>query len=192
MDEFLLEEYRSLRAEIATRQAKAFRIITQGLFGIPAIVALGKLFEEQFDIGETLFLMAPAVIIVSCFVYVSEHNGMMRAGIYIRNNIEPHFLEAGQGWENWLVDNEKSKSRKVDTYLNGCFFVVVCLYFIGSMMAFWQFSDPLFGNVQWNLFILIVYPILGFSMIFAAAFEAAHGHRIWYRNGTPKDETPRP
>lgn len=185
--DFLLAEYAPLRDEIADRQARTFRIITAGLFGIPSIVALGKFVEDKFNVGEALFLMAPAIVIVSCFLYVAQHNGMMRAGIYIRNHIEPRFLAAGKGWENWLIGNENARSRTADKYLNTCFFVVVCLYFIGAVLAFWEFSDPLFGIPSLNYLVGAVYPILGLVTIGAAVVEAAHGHKIWYseENGAP-------
>ncbi|SDI64084.1 hypothetical protein [Lutimaribacter saemankumensis] len=177
--EFLLAEYATLRDEIADRQAKTFQIITAGLFGIPSIVALGKVVEDEFNVGEALFLMAPAIVIVSCFLYVSQHTGMMRAGSYIRHHIEPRFLAAGKGWENWLEDKdskERLRSRRVDAYLNICFFVVVCLYFIGAIMAFWEFSGPLFGIPSLNSFVAIIYVILGIVTIGAAVNEAMTGH----------------
>lgn len=114
--EFEIEQYKTLREEIGARQARAARVMYSGLFGIPSIVAVGKFLENEFDVGESLFLMAPLVILVSCFVFVSEYLGMMRAGVYIRNYIEPHFLPKGAGWENWLFGNEHVKSRRVDNF----------------------------------------------------------------------------
>lgn len=184
--DFVLEEYKSLREEIMIRQARAAKVMTSGLFGIPALVAAGRLVELEFDLGETLFLLAPIVLIISCFVYVAEHNGMMRAGIYIRNHIEPLFMENDKGWENWLVSNESNNSRSVDNAMNFSFFAVVTLYFLGSMMTFYKFADPLFGDPRWNTFILFLFPFLGAIAIFTALNDARHGHKVWYEKKPSK------
>ena len=176
---FLLEEYKTLREEIGARQTRAARIVSSALFGIPSIIAVGNFFEQKFQVGESFFLMAPLVVLVSVFIYVSESTGMMRAGVYIRNSVEPVFLESGEGWEKWLFSNEHIKSRRVDTYLNVSFLVAAMLYFIGSLLAFWKFSSPLFGYPSLNSFMLILYSLLGVGAFLFAYLEVRHGYRGW-------------
>lgn len=177
--QFWLEQYKSLREEIGQRQARAAKIMYSALFGIPSIVAIGKLLEDQFGVGESLFLMAPAVTLVSCFVFVSEYTGMMRAGVYIRNSIEPRFLAKGEGWESWLFENENIKTRRVDNFTILSFFVVALLYFLGSLMAFKEFANPLFGYNQLNIFFLLFYLVLGALVFPFTVYEVRFGHRGW-------------
>ncbi len=179
--EFLIAEYQALRTEISERLARSFRITLQGLFGVPAIVAVGKLAENELQIGAPFFLLAPLVVVISCFLYVAEHSGVMRVGGYIRSKIEPQIAPGEVGWENWLGENsEQLHTRKVDKYVVNCFFAVAVLYFVGSLLAFFFFAGPLFelnieilGFPLVNLAVAAIYSIGGVVLLYVA-FKEAH------------------
>ena len=127
---FIIEQFKTLREEISYRQTRKFRILTSGLFGVPAITFVGRYFEEKFSLGEVFFLMAPVIVIVAGFLYVAENNGVMRAGRFIRTTIEPKF-ESVTGWESWLEENSDAGTRSIDKYINFSTFVVMILYYFG-------------------------------------------------------------
>lgn len=43
--QFLISEFEALRAEVSERLSQVFKIIIQGLFGIPAVVAFARFAE---------------------------------------------------------------------------------------------------------------------------------------------------
>ncbi|MEL6376629.1 MAG: hypothetical protein AAFQ04_05430, partial [Pseudomonadota bacterium] len=111
------------------------------------------------------FLIAPPIIVIFSFLYVSEHAGVMRLGAYIRTQIEPEIAPNGHGWESWLNSNTDLKTRSVDNYLTNCFFAVVSLYLAGSILAFAWFSGPVLGYPQLNTIIMWTYAVVGTLLV---------------------------
>lgn len=175
--DFVKEQYVTLREEIGERQTRKFRIMTAGLFGVPALSFVGRYFEEKIDIGEAFLVIAPIIVIVTCFVYVSENNGVMRAGRYIRTVVEPQFPSI-VGWEQWLENHEDVGTRDVDKYVNFCVFTVSVLYYVGSIFLFHIYADPLFGYAVLNQIVIATYIILGAAFIYLAFVKARYSTKL--------------
>jgi len=69
------------------------------------------------------------------FILVFEQNSLMRAGEYIRTQIEPRLCEATiTGWEKWL--EESSQRRYAETFFAWSAFIAFALYFaLGTYFA---------------------------------------------------------
>lgn len=178
MDEkdFATQQYIALREEIMQRQERRFRVLVAGVFGIPAIALLGRYVEKAEDIGEVFFLIAPIIILVSCFVYLSENNGIIRVGRYIRKEIEPAYPNV-VGWETWLEANTAEGSRSVDQYLNLCVLTIAVLYYIGAIVIFVRYADPLIGYQAINWVMVAIYVILGIVFLYVVFRRARYSTR---------------
>lgn len=165
-NEFMKEQYLTLRSEISERHVRRFRIMSSGIFAIPTIAFIGRYFVggDGDQIGKILILVTPLLIFAVCLIYLSETNGIMRAGQYIRTEIEPKFISNGQiGWEQWLELESKigNDNREVDKYINSCFFIIAFLYYTGSILMIENFIDNIFGYYFFKYFVLFLYVILG-------------------------------
>jgi len=115
---FFIAQYESLREEIQDRQNKRFQVLTASVLGIPAIANVGL----QYNWG-IITLGLPPLIIVASLLYVSENNGVMRAGKFIRTQLEPK-AKGVPGWEGWLEQTSSDDRRAVDKYVNWAFFAL--------------------------------------------------------------------
>ncbi len=126
--EFLIEEYRTLRREIAATKLRLFMIVALGSVAVPILTFLGEHPESRF-VGPLL----PFVVLVITILFVADEQALMRCGRFIRERIEPHF-ESGTEWEKWLED--KPDLRVMDRCLFGCFILTFFVfYFVSSGMA---------------------------------------------------------
>ncbi|MCP4591447.1 MAG: hypothetical protein GY842_11940 [bacterium] len=122
---FLLQQFITLRDEIKTIKARLFWIVAMGLFGVPLITYLAE------SLGQTglLMPMIPYVVLVVIVMFIAEQTALMRAGQYIRCNIEPKVTDALQ-WESWLEKRESV--RMLDKHF---FAVFVLVFFVYYFMA---------------------------------------------------------
>lgn len=169
-NEYHLLIYQSLREEIIERLNRSFTVVTSTLVGVPSVVLAGRFLEEMYSMGAALLLLAPILVVTAGFFYVSEFNGVMRAGRYLRENIEPTFTGV-LGWESWLEAQKNETTRKVDQYLNLSVFSALGLYLVGSIMALWHYSSELFGMPYLLELVVAIYICLGIAMLFVAFFR---------------------
>ncbi|MCK6457484.1 MAG: hypothetical protein L6Q92_13270 [Phycisphaerae bacterium] len=144
-NEFLREQFITLRAEIKATKQRAFLIVLLGLISIPIIAFLA----EQQQLGNVA-PMLPFLVMVLAILFVAEQNALMRCGHFIRENIEPK-IEGASGWEAWLESNQQL--RLLDKNFVGCFMVVFFVfYFISVGVAIdhlWT-VDAQFAPAQWR------------------------------------------
>jgi len=110
-----LEYFKTLRQEIKATKARIFIILMAGLIGVPLLVFLTPMGNIYVHI------LAPVVVLVLLVLYLAEQTELMRAGRYIRENVE----DADGDWEHWVVANGYRAAEKQLFAM----FVVVCLMF---------------------------------------------------------------
>lgn len=159
--EMLLAEYATLRAEIEHSVERRFRIVTAGAAVIPVVQFVGN----RYDIG-FVSLGLPLLVLIIALLFTAENNGIMRAGRYIREVIEPRLYPDGAGWERWLECQEDFDARLVDKMVVIGFYLIESLYYVIGVVIGLQFASQtgLGPNVLWTLgvtyallFVLIAY-----------------------------------
>lgn len=131
-DEFLKAQYQALRGEIDQRQQRLFWIVTIGLLGVPILTYLAA------DTDRMVWLLMPYFVLVVLVLFLKEQNGMMRAGRYIREQIEPH-IDHKPGWEEWL--ESRHQWRLMEKHFFACFILVFFLYYFLTIgMAIYRLS----------------------------------------------------
>ncbi len=68
----------------------------------------------------------PVAILVLVMAYATEQNAIIRAGRYLREQIEP--AEDVTGWENWLESNPQF--REVDRFFFAGFIISFLIFFL--------------------------------------------------------------
>ncbi len=163
--DFLVEEYRTLRREIASTKMRLFMIVALGSIAVPLLTYLAEMPDSQF-VGPVL----PFVVLVLTILFVADEQALMRCGRFIRERIEPHF-ESGTEWEKWL--EEKSDLRVMDRCLFGCFIITFFVfYFVSSGMAIeklWTGDKVGIGNESIAIIGAVAYAVgalwMGFTVI---------------------------
>lgn len=177
-EKYLEKELYVLRKEIDDSKDRTFKIITGQVFALPIVELLSKEVNSNNHYSYILLIM-PFIVLILVLTYVHEQKTVLRAGLYIKENIEPRIgNKSGDvaGWENWLekkrtgMENNKEKTidlRDGDKYLRHGFWVLSAIYYIFSLsLALDVLREPmgnitlelLLGNVliaQFNLFSVI-------------------------------------
>ena len=136
----------NLRKEIAERQQRVFRIVTGSLLVIPGLGSLAK----EFDAGIVIFAI-PTLVLIATIMFMSENNGIMRAGKFIRLKIEP-FLGEMPKWETWLEREDDDDRRFTDKSLKNAFFILMFMYFLFSLYFAYQHTPQyITDNVKYGL-----------------------------------------
>ncbi|MCB9849991.1 MAG: hypothetical protein H6817_04730 [Phycisphaerales bacterium] len=120
-DATLRDEFLTLREEIRSTKARLFRLLVLGLVGVPLLAFLASR-AEVFHV----WLLLPYSVLLLIVVFLSEQNSMMRAGRYIRENIENGNAGAPR-WESWI--ESQPKFRLADRHYVACFLIVFFLYY---------------------------------------------------------------
>jgi hypothetical protein len=156
-DEYLMQQFQTLRDEIKAIKARIFWIVAMGLFGVPVITYLA----ESLDDTRILAAMIPYVVIVLIVMFIAEHTALMRAGQYIRRNVEPKTDQA-LGWETWL--ESRRTFRLLDKHFFAVFVLVFFVYYFVSigfaLEGLWS-EMALDARHQWWLFAAGVTYVIG-------------------------------
>jgi hypothetical protein len=105
-DEFMKQQFLTLRDEIRESKARIFWLL---ILGMLLVMVSGYLAAEHPNaIGNAAI---PFLLIGLMLSFVSEQNNIARAGRYLREVVEPG-IENVLGWEHWLED--KPRLREVD------------------------------------------------------------------------------
>ena len=129
--EFLKEQFLTLRSEIKTTKARLFWIVLAGLFGVPVLSYLAT------DADALVWLLVPYFVLVLIVMFLNEQNTMMRAGQYIREQVEKN-VGHSPGWEAWI--ESRSELRLMDRHFFACFIIIFfAYYFVSIGMAMQRF-----------------------------------------------------
>lgn len=146
-EEFLLEEYRSLRSEVELLYRLSFDAERNAIIGL--VVLYGFLFSSQggarpeFEFSDVLWFL-PVVLSVYAKWRVSQYyRGMALLGDYISTRIEPVFKDDGiGGWETYLRHHAASEDRSMlGFFMKGgatAFWNIVI--FLAATTAAWQLA----------------------------------------------------
>lgn len=127
-DEFMKQQYLTLRDEIRASKARIFTLVIMGTVLIPAAGFAANSFAGTYAAASMPFL-----ILVLMLAFVMEQSSIIRAGRYLREHVEPH-LENLTTWETWLESNKRF--RETDRYFFGTFLIVFLLFYtLGAVSA---------------------------------------------------------
>ena len=105
-DDFMKQQYLTLRDEIRESKARIFWLLILGMLLVMAAGYLAAEHPSAFANAAIPFLLIG--LMLSC---VSEQNNIARAGRYLRETVEPRIQDL-VGWEHWL--ESKPRLREVD------------------------------------------------------------------------------
>jgi hypothetical protein len=127
-EEFMKQQYLTLRDEIRASKARIFILLVIGTLLIPAV---GYFAKES--IGTFASASMPFVIIIMMIAFLMEQNSIIRAGRYLKLHVEPH-IEGLMTWETWLESNHRL--RDTDRYFFSSFLLVFFIFYaIGAGAA---------------------------------------------------------
>lgn len=179
--EFLILQYQAIRSEILALKERVIRVQTISISGIPLLVAAGENLKLDFVVIVSPIITAVVVLMISF-----EQNSIMRAGKYIRENIEP-FLMSQQpekakiigwqqpektkmpiGWEDFLEQHGQKNRDAEKHFLNSVILAFSLYYLGGSILAFnkiqsYDFSISISGYnmaIIVALIVLVLYLVL--------------------------------
>ncbi|HPF39971.1 MAG TPA: hypothetical protein P5081_23995 [Phycisphaerae bacterium] len=127
-DEFMKQQYLTLRDEIRSSKSRVFFILVLGTLFIPVAAFVAKEYGNAFAAASI-----PFILLVLMIAFIMEQNSIVRAGRYLKEHVEPH-IDGIVTWENWLESNKKL--RDTDRYFFGSFLLVLLVFYaIGSGIA---------------------------------------------------------
>ncbi len=151
-------QFDSLRQEISDCKTRAFWILILGM-GVAILAAV----MASWNAAALANAAIPVVILVFVMAYAMEQNAIIRAGRYLREQLEKG-LDV-PGWENWLESN--SRFREVDRFFFAGFIIsFLILYLVTCWLSLEQMNlmkNPLFarcGVVVYGLGGLCVFIVL--------------------------------
>ncbi|MCI0332778.1 MAG: hypothetical protein L0228_06105 [Planctomycetes bacterium] len=105
-DEFMRQQFLTLRDEIRESKARIFWLLIIGMFLVMVSGYLAAEHPSAFANAAIPFLLLGLML-----SFISEQNNIARAGRYLRETVEPS-IENLVGWEHWL--ETKPRLREVD------------------------------------------------------------------------------
>ncbi len=133
-DEFLKQEFLALRKEILDSKSRAFWILVVGIVLIVSASYLAVAHPSTFANPAI-----PIVLLVLVLAFIVEQNGIIRAGRYLREQVEPNIQDT-MGWERWLESNRSY--REVDRFFFAGFIASFLGFFaIASSLSLLQLND---------------------------------------------------
>jgi hypothetical protein len=157
---FLELEFVTLRKEIEEANTRAFQLMLGGVTVIPGIQYLAKTFEL-----DAITLGLPMLILVIALLFLAQNLTIMRAGRYIREQIEP-FIPDIVGWEAWLEKAEQGPGRRIyDKLLTNSFYLLYLMYYCFSVYLARMAAAVLFSGAV-STIILVFYSAVGIGMVF--------------------------
>lgn len=127
-EEFMKQQYLTLRDEIRASKSRIFVLLILGTLLIPVAGFAAKEFAATYASASM-----PFVILILMIAFLMEQNCIIRAGKYLKDHVEPH-IEGVTTWETWLESNHKL--RDTDRYFFGSFILVFFIFYtIGAGTA---------------------------------------------------------
>ena len=152
--QFALEEYKMLRAEISNKMNNQYKILSLGIGGIT--VLFGIIMKTTMD---ELFIAMPFLVIANAFLYRTEGEAIINAGLYIRkiedilyqNHTKVDEIDK-MGWENYLNRNV----YKPFNYVADIIFI--SLYFLSILKVVYYLSSlNILNNSILKIIIITLY-----------------------------------
>lgn len=155
-DEFMKQQYLTLRDEIRSSKSRVFLILVIGTLFIPIAAFAAKEYGSTFASASM-----PFILLVLMLAFVMEQNSIVRAGRYLKEHVEPH-IEGVVTWENWLESNHRL--RDADRYFFGSFLLVLLLFYaIGAGLAIESLATMRTEDWWFNKFNLW-YGVIGYTV----------------------------
>ena len=120
-NDFLKQQYLTLRDEIRESKARIFWLMIIGMFLVMAAGYLAAEHPSAFANAAIPFLMLGLML-----AFISEQNNIARAGRYLRETVEPRIADL-ICWEHWL--ESKPRLREVDHSFVMGFSVLFLIFF---------------------------------------------------------------
>lgn len=153
--DFVIEEFKALRAEILAKVERSIRLQLIGVTAIPLVIGTSKSFELHFAVAAS-----PVVTTLFILLLLYENIGIMRAGKYIRTRVEPALGNGSEvpGRESWLENDRLN--RKPERVFAWASYIAFCLYYIGGAYIAYKplkelFAAPVAGAVMIGYFVLL-------------------------------------
>lgn len=169
----LLEEYKTLRAEILAAQGRRLQTVSLsiGIFGVIFSIVANTLLGSNMRMRDTQLIIAVGgsialygIVIPGSIMIINLQRSIQRIGSYIRVFIEPKI--PGLNWENRLVTFKKKE------HLSRGMLGISGIYYFLSLLPL---SFPLYVLIQkatsWFL-ILILVPFICWSLYLSYDMQA--------------------
>lgn len=128
VDEFMKQQYLTLRGEIRASKARIFTLLILATLFIPIAGVVAKEYGAAFASASL-----PLVTLVIMLAFVMEQNSVIRAGRYLKEHVEPRIPEVTT-WESWLESNHKL--RDMDRYFFATFLLIFLIFYaVGTGLA---------------------------------------------------------
>jgi hypothetical protein len=120
-EDFMKQQYLTLRDEIRESKARIFWLL---IIGMLLVMAAGYLAAEHPSAFANAAI--PFLLLGLMLSFISEQNNIARAGRYLRETVEPRIQDL-VGWEHWL--ESKPHLREVDHSFVMGFSVLFLIFF---------------------------------------------------------------
>jgi hypothetical protein len=137
--DFQIMQFEALRAEILGIKERVIRLQVIGVTGIPLVIGAGEKYELS-----AILMAAPLITLVFTFMLLFEQNSLMRAGEYIKENLEsPPLCPQGlTGWEHWLEG--ETRRRTAEAFFAWAAYIAFAVYFaLGTYLAYGPVNEQL-------------------------------------------------
>ncbi len=140
-DEFLKQQYLTLREEIRASKTRVFVLLVLVSIFVPSAAFAASMYGEAYSSAAL-----PFILLVLMLAFLTEQNAIVRAGRYLKEHVEPK-ADGLVTWENWLESNHAH--RNVDRYYFASFLIVFMLFYaIGTGLAIESLATRWTDN-QW-------------------------------------------
>jgi uncharacterized membrane protein YfcA len=141
-DEFLRNQYLTLRDEIRESKTHIFWLLLSGML---LVMAAGYLAAEHPSAFANAAI--PFLLLALMLAFVSEQNNIARAGRYLREVVEPRIQDL-TCWEHWL--ESKQQLREVDhAFVVGFTLIFMIFFLISSSLTLRQLNHNDQGWYVW-------------------------------------------
>ncbi len=144
-NQLLRDQFASLRQEIVGLQTRLFWTVIIGMLGVPTMTYL------TWDTDALVWIVMPFFMLVVIMLFLAEHHQMMRAGRFVREEIEPR-LTGTPSWEAWL--ESRPEYRMVDRHLFSTFILVFFGYYAVSVATsierLWELAMQEKTGLYWS------------------------------------------
>ncbi len=165
-NDFITQQFISLRREIEGQQARLFWIVVIGFLGLPFLSYL------LLGANNRNWIILPFFVLVLIVLFLAQQSQMMRAGRYIREFLERN-VDFSPGWETWL--ESRPELRLMDRHFSACFIVIFFVYYFLSIALaldrLWMEAAEDTSGTYWYYFfgaagVYIITTAWGFAALF--------------------------
>ncbi len=127
-DEFMKQQYLTLRAEISESKSRIFWLV---IIGIALVLVSGYLAAEHPSAFANAAI--PFLLLGLMMSFIAEDNNIARAGRYLREHVEPEIKDL-TCWEHWL--ERHPEFREVDhSFVIGFSMLFFCFFAISTSLT---------------------------------------------------------